>query len=94
MSRIIERTGLKNLTENINTEKILVNETDINRPALQLAGFFDNFDNHRVQIIGNVEYSYISKVYEDQGAEMIEKMFQKGIPCVLFTAEISSRRRR
>ena len=76
LSRIIERTGLKNLTENINTEKILIRETDINRPALQLAGFFDNFDNHRVQIIGNVEYSYISKVYEDQGAEMIE-------PCLL-----------
>ncbi len=88
LSRIIERTGLKNLTENINTEKILVNETDINRPALQLAGFFDNFDNHRVQIIGNVEYSYISKVYEDQGAEMIEKMFQKGIPCLVYCRDL------
>lgn len=84
LSRIIERTGLKNLTENINTEKILIRETDINRPALQLAGFFDNFDNHRVQIIGNVEYSYISKVYEDQGAEMIEKIFQQGIPCLVY----------
>ena len=88
LSRIIERTGLKNLTENINTEKILIRETDINRPALQLAGFFDNFDNHRVQIIGNVEYSYISKVYEDQGAEMIEKMFQKGIPCLVYCRDL------
>ena len=32
---------------------------DINRPALQLAGFFDHFDCERIQLIGYVEYTYL-----------------------------------
>ena len=84
LSKIIEKLGLTNLNPNINTKKILIKLTDINRPALQLAGFYDFFDNNRLQIIGNVEYSYINQVYEDKGAASIEKMFQTGIPCLVF----------
>ena len=84
LSKIIEKLGLTNLNPDINTNKILIKQTDINRPALQLAGYYDFFDNNRLQIIGNVEYSYITQVYEDKGAASIEKMFQTGIPCLVF----------
>ena len=84
LSKIIDKLGLTNLNPNINTSKILIKQTDINRPALQLAGFYDFFDNNRLQIIGNVEFSYINQVYEDKGAASIEKMFQTGVPCLVF----------
>ncbi|MFR4441070.1 MAG: HPr(Ser) kinase/phosphatase, partial [Hungatella sp.] len=35
---------LKNVTPEINVEKIVLTHPDVNRPALQLAGFFDHFD--------------------------------------------------
>ena len=84
LSKIIDALGLTNLNPTIDTGKILIKQTDINRPALQLAGFYDFFDNNRVQIIGNVEYSYINQVYEDKGAASIERMFQTGVPCLIF----------
>ena len=84
LSKIIDKLGLTNLNPNINTSKILIKQTDINRPALQLAGFYDFFDNNRLQIIGNVEFSYINQVYEDKGVASIEKMFQTGVPCLVF----------
>ncbi len=84
LSTIIEKLGLTNLNPNINTKKILIRQTDINRPALQLAGFYDFFDNNRIQIIGNVEYSYIHQVYDDEGAASVERMFKVGIPCLVF----------
>ena len=84
LSKVIEQTGVKNLTPQVNVDKIKINETEVNRPALQLTGFFDHFDNKRVQVIGNVEYTYLQKVYDDEGASMIEKIFQKGIPCLVY----------
>ena len=84
LSKIIDKMGLTNLNPNINTNKILIKQTDINRPALQLAGFYDFFDNNRVQVIGNVEYSYINQVYEDKGVASVERMFQIGVPCLIF----------
>lgn len=88
LSKVIERAGLKNLTPDINTNKILVHEAGINRPALQLAGFFDFFDNERIQLIGKVEHTYLEQVYDDEGAAMIEKMFQKGIPCLVYCRDL------
>lgn len=84
LSRFIEKLKMVNLNPGINTDKILIEQSDLNRPALQLAGYFDFFDNHRVQIIGKVEYSYLGQNYEDEGAGIIERMFQIGIPCLVF----------
>ena len=50
---------------------------------MQLAGFFDYFDANRVQIIGNVEYSYTTKLMEEGEGKEIEvyeklsKLFSK-----------------
>ena len=48
----MEKMQIENLTPEIDTESIEITQSDVNRPALQLAGFFDYFDHHRVQIIG------------------------------------------
>ena len=84
LSKVIQKMNLINLTPEIDASGIWLNLPDVNRPALQLTGFFDHFDNKRVQIIGNVEYAYLQKMYNDEGAEIIEKMFQKGIPCLVY----------
>ena len=55
VEKIIEKMDLKILTPDIDVSSKVVMVPDINRPALQLAGFFDHFDNERVQIIGRVE---------------------------------------
>ena len=58
LSKVIEKMQLKNLTPDIDTSGIWLHMPEVNRPALQLTGFYDQFDNDRIQIIGNVEYSY------------------------------------
>ena len=45
VSELIEKEGLKNLTPSINTDEVFMTIPDVNRPALQLAGFFDQFDS-------------------------------------------------
>lgn len=57
LTEIVEKMDLKNLTPKVELVDREVNVPDVNRPALQLVGFFDHFDSNRVQIIGNVEYN-------------------------------------
>ena len=59
LSEIVEKMNLKNLTPEVDMVEKEVNVPDVNRPALQLAGFYDRFDSNRVQIIGNVESRYV-----------------------------------
>ena len=60
VSELIDKLKLVNLTPDINVEDIKINQPDINRPALQLAGFLEHFETGRVQIIGFVEYTYMN----------------------------------
>ena len=36
-------------------EDVLIQREDVNRPGLQLVGFFDYFDDKRLQVLGKVE---------------------------------------
>ncbi|TCT14223.1 Hpr(Ser) kinase/phosphatase [Natranaerovirga pectinivora] len=84
LTKIVEKMNLINLTRCISIEETLINQSDVNRPALQLAGFFDYFDSDRVQIIGKVEYTYLEKMSERYRAQVIETLFKSKIPCLVF----------
>ena len=85
LTQIIEKMKLKNFTPKTSVENIAITQTDVNRPALQLAGFFDHFDAERLQLIGNVEYAYMKKLKEDDAAEDIYRtLFSKKPPCLIF----------
>ena len=74
VEKIIEKMELKVITPDIDISSKKVTVPDINRPALQLAGFFDHFDNERVQIIGRVEAAYISQMDDEVKKERYDKL--------------------
>lgn len=85
LTKIIEKMKLDNFTPEISVQDVMITQTDINRPALQLAGFFDHFDAERLQLIGNVEYAYMQKLKEDEAAEKIYRnLFSRKPPCLIF----------
>lgn len=90
LDKMIEKMELVNYTPQIATEGIVIQQAEINRPALQMAGFFDRFAENRVQIIGRVEQAYIEKQEEDHAKmlEIYEQFFNSKIPCVVFARGI------
>jgi len=88
LTDVIEKMKLRNVTPDINLEKIRIFQTDINRPALQLTGYFDYFDSERVQVIGNVEYSYLSTLTESRRHEILKKLFASQIPCLILSRHL------
>lgn len=84
LKTVVEKMNLKNLTPEIDMNEIEITAPDINRPALQLAGFFDHFDSARVQIIGYVEYAYIQTVPEENREKLYYELMSFDIPCIIF----------
>ena len=84
IKELVEQLKLKNYTPDIDTEAIILKHPEINRPALQLAGFFDHFDSERVQIIGNVEYAYIKTIEEATKRKTYDKLLSYKVPCILY----------
>ena len=88
LTRLVEKMDLRNLTPEIELEDKEITVPDINRPALQLTGYFDHFDSVRVQIIGYVEYTYLQTLPMERRKEVYKQLLSYGIPCLIFTTEI------
>ena len=88
LTEMVQKMNLKNLTPNVELVGKEVNIPDVNRPALQLAGFFEHFDSDRVQIIGYVEYTYLQTLTEERKTEIYEKMLKRKVPCVVFSSSL------
>ena len=88
IKELITELNLKNYTPEIDTESIIIKHPEINRPALQLAGFFDHFDSERVQALGNVENAYIETIDEETKKKTYDKLLSYKVPCVLYARGI------
>lgn len=85
LTKLIEKLNLKNHVPEIDTDKILITDPDVNRPAVQFSGFFEHFDANRIQICGNVEHAYITSIQDKEDTvEIFDKLFQHKFPCLVF----------
>lgn len=84
IKEISEKLQLTNYTEHIDLSDCYIKVRDINRPALQLTGFYEHFDSNRIQLIGMVEYAYLHSLQsEDERHEIYKKLFSYKIPAVI-----------
>ena len=88
LERLIEKFKLVNLTPDIDIKGIRITQPDVNRPALQMAGYFEHFDSTRLQVIGFVEYTYMEGISEEQKRRVYDKLMSYDIPCVVFSREL------
>lgn len=88
LTKVVEKMNLKNLTPEIDLTEKEITVPDVNRPALQLTGYFDHFDSVRVQIIGYVEYTYLQTLTDERKKVVYKELLAYGVPCLIFTTKI------
>ncbi|WP_416198444.1 MAG: HPr(Ser) kinase/phosphatase [Sporanaerobacter sp.] len=88
LDKLIEDLKLETIYGADNMDKVKINKSDVNRPGLQLAGYFDYFAYERLQIIGNVEWYYFNSLPEKVKSETIEKMFSYPIPAIVISRDL------
>ena len=90
LDEVIERLGLQNLTPSIDPHEVKIYHRSVNRPAFQLAGFYDYFDHERVQVLGWAEQEFIKTLDRDLAAERFEKLLSFNPPAVIMARGIQA----
>lgn len=85
LEAMVKEFDLQQLTPCVDISKIEIRHPEVNRPALQLTGFYHHFDSDRVQIIGMVEYAYLEKIGETERDRTFSKLFKCKLPCLVLT---------
>lgn len=63
----------------------LISNNDINRPGLQFAGFYEYFDNKRIQVMGKMEHAYLSGFDPEERRKRVEDLFSYRFPALVIT---------
>lgn len=88
LRKIIEKFELEVLWAPEGYEDIKIARVDVNRPGLQLTGFFDYFDEKRLQVIGLVETSYLEELTPEGRAEAFDRFFGYDIPAFILSRQL------
>ena len=68
--------------------RLAIEVSNVNRPGLQLAGYWDFFGFERPQLLGMVEMTYLSMIDEATRRERLTKFFSYDVPCIIIARDI------
>lgn len=88
LDRIVDDLKLEIVYKADDMEDIKITASEINRPGLQLAGYFDKFAYDRLQIIGNVEWHYCNSLSGDVRYGRFDEIFAYPIPAIIISREM------
>lgn len=88
LQKVIDEFKLEVIYIQKDAEDILIDETEVNRPGLQLMGFYEYFNAERIQIIGKVEFAYLSTLDEATRRERLQLLFAQRLPALIITREL------
>ncbi len=88
LSQLVEEFRLEVAFAATDFKKIRLTVEDVARPGLQLSGYFDHFEPMRLQVMGNVEMSYVSKLSPTERAVIFDRLFSYKFPALLIARNI------
>lgn len=88
LQKIIDEFKLETIYIHKDANELLIEENDVNRPGLQLMGFYEYFNPERIQIIGKMEYAYLSTIDEKTRYERLQRLFSQKLPALIITREL------
>ncbi|WP_077368464.1 HPr(Ser) kinase/phosphatase [Anaerosalibacter sp. Marseille-P3206] len=88
LDKIIKDLKLEVIHEADNIHDIKITISEMNRPGIQLAGYFESFAYERLQIIGNVEWRYFDNLSDDRKLKIAEMLFSYPIPALIICRDL------
>lgn len=88
LQKVIDEFKLEVIYIHKDAKDVMIDENDVNRPGLQLMGFYEYFNPERIQIIGKMEFAYLSTIDEKTRRERLQLLFAQRIPALIITREL------
>ena len=89
LTTLVKEFNLEIAFKSADYEAIRLTVEDVARPGLQLAGYFDHFEPMRLQVMGNVEMSYLDKLSARDRAMIYDRLFSYKFPALLISRNIA-----
>lgn len=86
--KIVKEFNLEKIYAPENVDKIMITRSEINRPGLQLTGFFEYFTPERIQIFGRVESIYLSQLSYEERYKKLNDYLEKRPVCLVIARSI------
>ena len=83
LSQLVEEFGLKKVYTPPDFESVRIVTPDLNRPGMQLVGFFSHFDNERIQLMGTVEIMYLKTLPSSERRKIFAELMKRHIPALI-----------
>ncbi len=88
LSQIAEALNLTEVYVAENYKETNISTVEMNRPGLELTGYLEFFDNKRIQVLGNTEFSYLGRYGPEAQKMVIDSIFSFGPPAVIICRDI------
>lgn len=88
LAKLAEQANLSIAYTPRDLNEIMVTATEVYRPGIMLAGYYQYFDNSRIQILGLTEMSYLSELSENLRRIHLEKLFSFVPPAIILTRDL------
>ena len=88
LSKVVSQFDLEVAWRATDYEKIQISVADVARPGLQLAGYFDHFEPMRLQVIGNVESSFLDKLTPEGRRRVYDRFLSYKIPALIAARDL------
>ena len=88
LQKIVDEFSLENVYSPCDAKDILIRSAEINKPGIQFGGYYEFYDNKRIQIIGKLENSFLYNHSQEECSQIIDKYFSTKPPVVIITREL------
>ena len=88
LKEVVDEFKLEAIHKSDDYENIMITTSEVNRPGLQLIGFFDYFGEARIQILGMVEISYLRGLTSAERQKCFDQLLDTKIPAVVVTRSL------
>lgn len=85
LSNIVEKLKLEVVHKSSDFEEVELESAEVNRPGLQLTGYLEKFPHERLQLIGSVEYTYLTSLDSRMQYERFRGILSYKLPAIIFT---------
>lgn len=89
LSKVMKELGLETVYMPISADEILISSRDVNRPGLELNGFYDYFDKNRILIFGNAETALLASFSSEKRFDVLSGLFSRKPPAVIVARNIT-----
>lgn len=90
LTSIIDEFHLERVYESVDISSVEIVSSEVNRPGMQIVGFFDYFEKARIQILGKVEITYLRSHTSEEREKCFDKLLETQVPAIVITRSLEA----